>query len=67
MSIFKRAAAFFVMLPCLAVLAVVGKRLVGDIAGFFSLRLSCKDRLACSADDGSRVVFVQRAGTHCGD
>lgn len=41
-----------------------GKRLVGDLAGFFSLRLSYKDRLVYSVDDDSRTVFVHRARTH---
>ncbi len=44
-----------------------GKRLIGDLAGFFSLRLSYKDRLVDSVDDESRTVFVHRAKTHYGD
>ncbi len=44
-----------------------GKRLVGDLAGFFSLRLSYKDRVVYSVDDESRTVFVHRAKTHYGD
>ncbi len=44
-----------------------GKRLVGDLAGFFSLRLSYKDRLVYSIDEDSRTVFVHRARTHYGD
>ncbi|MFA7160580.1 MAG: type II toxin-antitoxin system RelE/ParE family toxin [Kiritimatiellia bacterium] len=44
-----------------------GKRLVGDLAGFFSLRLSYKDRVVYSVDDKSRTVFVHRARTHYGD
>lgn len=44
-----------------------GKRLVGDLAGFFSLRLSHKDRLVYSVDEDSRTIFVHRARTHYGD
>ena len=44
-----------------------GKRLVADLAGFFSLKLSYKDRLVYSVDDDSRTVFVHRARTHYGD
>ena len=44
-----------------------GKRLVGDLTGFFSLRLSYKDRLVYSVDDESRTVFVHRAKTHYGE
>ncbi len=44
-----------------------GKRLVGDLAGFFCLRLSYKDRLVYSVDDDRRTIFVHRARTHYGD
>ncbi len=44
-----------------------GKRLVGDLAGFFSLRLSYQDRLVYSIDEDHRTVFVHRARTHYGD
>ena len=44
-----------------------GKRLVGDLAGFYSLRLSHKDRLVYSIDDDRRTVFIHRARTHYGD
>jgi mRNA-degrading endonuclease RelE of RelBE toxin-antitoxin system len=44
-----------------------GKRLVGDLAGFFSLRLSYKDRVVYSIDEDSRTVFIHRARTHYGD
>ena len=35
-----------------------GKRLVGDLTGFFSVRLSFKDRIVYSIDDKSKTVFV---------
>ena len=44
-----------------------GKRLVGDLTGFFSLRLSYKDRVVYSVDDEARTVFIHRARTHYGD
>lgn len=44
-----------------------GKRLVGDLVGFFSLRLSYKDRLVYSVDEERRTVYVHRARTHYGD
>ena len=44
-----------------------GKRLVGDLAGFLSLRLSYKDRVVYSVDDDTRTVFIHRARTHYGD
>jgi mRNA-degrading endonuclease RelE of RelBE toxin-antitoxin system len=44
-----------------------GKRLVGDLVGFFSLGLSYKDRIVYSVDDDARTVFIHRARTHYGD
>lgn len=44
-----------------------GKRLVGDLAGFFFLRLTYQDRVVYSIDDKSRTTFVHRARTHYGD
>jgi len=44
-----------------------GKRLVGDLAGFYSLRLSFKDRLVYSIDEEHRTVYVHRARTHYGE
>ena len=44
-----------------------GKKLVGDLAGFFSLRLSYKDRLVYSIDEERRIVYVHRARTHYGE
>jgi len=41
-----------------------GQKLVGDLAGFFSLRLSYKDRLVYSIDEERRIVYVHRARTH---
>ena len=43
-----------------------GKRLVGDLAGFFSMRLSYKDRLVYSIDEVSGTVIVHPARTHYG-
>ena len=44
-----------------------GKRLVGDLAGFLSLRLTYKDRVVYSVDDDTRTVFIYRARTHYGN
>lgn len=44
-----------------------GKRLVGDLAGFFSFRLTYKDRIVCSIDDDAHVLFVHRTRTHYGE
>ena len=44
-----------------------GKKLVGDLQGFYSMRLSFQDRIVYSIDDESRTVFVHRTRTHYGD
>jgi mRNA interferase RelE/StbE len=44
-----------------------GKRLVGDLAGFFSYRLTYKDRILYSVDGAARTIFVHRTRTHYGE
>ena len=44
-----------------------GKKLVGDLAGFFSVRLSYKDRIIYTIDGGQKLIYIHRAKTHYGD
>lgn len=44
-----------------------GKRLVGDLAGNRSLRLTHHDRILYQIDETRRTVYVKRARTHYGD
>ena len=44
-----------------------GKKLVGDLSGFYSYRLSFKDRIVCSIDEQGKIVYIHRAKTHYGD
>ncbi len=44
-----------------------GKKLVGDLLGFYSVRLTHKDRIVYSVDPTARTVFVHRARTHYGE
>ena len=44
-----------------------GKKLVGDLTGFYSLRLSYQDRIVYSVDKKKKIVFVHRCRTHYGD
>ncbi len=44
-----------------------GKKLVGDLEGFYSMRLSYRDRIVYSIDEKRRTVFVHRARTHYGE
>lgn len=44
-----------------------GKPLVGDLKGYYSVRLTHKDRIVYSIHDGDLLVLVIRAKTHYGD
>ena len=41
-----------------------GKRLVGDLAGYWSVRLTIKDRIVYRIDEQQHTVYVLRARTH---
>ena len=44
-----------------------GKTLVGSMKGYYSVRLTYKDRIVYSIDDDLIVVFILRAKTHYGE
>lgn len=44
-----------------------GKHLVGDLKGFYSMRLTFKDRIVYSVDEENRQIFIHRAKTHYGE
>jgi len=44
-----------------------GKKLIGDLQGSYSYRLSYQDRIVYSIDVERRIVYVERAATHYGD
>ncbi len=44
-----------------------GKKLLGDLSGSYSYRLTFKDRIVYSIDPDSRIVYVERARTHYGE
>jgi mRNA-degrading endonuclease RelE of RelBE toxin-antitoxin system len=44
-----------------------GKRLVGDLEGSYSYRLTFKDTIVYSLDEKRRILYVERARTHYGD
>ena len=45
----------------------IGKRLVGDLQGFYSVRLTYKDRIVYTIDETEKIVFIHRARTHYGE
>ena len=44
-----------------------GKKLLGDLQGNYSYRLTYKDRIVYSVDEEMMVVYVKRARTHYGE
>lgn len=44
-----------------------GKRLLGDLEGSYSYRLTYKDRIVYSLDEDGRILYVERARTHYGE
>lgn len=44
-----------------------GKKLVGDLAGSYSYRLTYKDRIVYGIDSKNRVIYIERAATHYGE
>ncbi len=51
----------------IAVAPYSGKALVGDLKGYYSVRLNYKDRIVYQIDNESVTVIVLRAKTHYGD
>ena len=44
-----------------------GKKLIGDLAGFYSIRLSLQDRIVYSIDSEQKLIYIHRAKTHYGE
>ena len=44
-----------------------GKKLIGQLKGFYSMRLSFQDRILYSIDEDSHQVYIHRAKTHYGE
>ena len=44
-----------------------GKKLIGDLEGSYSVRLSYQDRLVYSIDRKKKIVYIERAKTHYDD
>lgn len=41
-----------------------GKKLLADLAGNYSIRLTYKDRIVYSIDEENKIVYIKRARTH---
>jgi len=55
-----------ILLEVLSITPYEGKKLVGELAGNYSLRLTLHDRIVYSIDEDTKIVFVKRARTHYG-
>lgn len=44
-----------------------GKKLMGDLAGSYSYRLTYQDRIVYSIDETAKTIYIERARTHYGD
>ncbi len=44
-----------------------GKKLIGDLEGSYSYRLTYQDRIVYSIDERRKIVYLQRARTHYGN
>jgi len=44
-----------------------GKKLVGDLAGFYSIRLSYQDRIIYTINDEQNLIYIHCAKTHYGE
>lgn len=62
-----RAKLRDVLVEVLSVDPNEGKRLLGDLSGSYSYRLTYKDRIVYSLDEERRIVYVERARTHYGE
>ena len=43
-----------------------GKKLIGQLKDFYSLRLTFQDRIIYSIDEESQMVYIHRTKTHYG-
>jgi len=51
----------------IAVLPETGKPLIGDLKGYYSVRLSFQDRIVYRVENDRCVVLIVRAKTHYGE
>ena len=56
-----------ILTEVLAVSPFEGKKLMGDLTGSYSYRLTYQDRIVYSIDAKKKIIFIERARTHYGD
>lgn len=55
-----------ILLEVLSITPHEGKKLIGELAGNYSLRLTLHDRIVYSIDEERKIVYVKHARTHYG-
>jgi len=55
-----------ILLEVLSITPDEGKKLIGELSGNYSLRLTVHDRVVYSIDEEKKIVYVKRARTHYG-
>jgi mRNA interferase RelE/StbE len=55
-----------ILLEVLYITPYEGKKLIGELSGNYSVRLSLQDRIVYSIDEENKIVYVKRARTHYG-
>jgi mRNA interferase RelE/StbE len=63
----QRARLRDVLVEVLADEPFAGERLLGDLEGSYSYRLTFKDRIVYSLDEERRILYVERARIHYGE
>ena len=56
-----------ILLEVIALNPYEGKKLLGDLQGSYSYRLTYKDRIIYHIDEKLKIIYIQRARTHYGD
>ena len=56
-----------ILLNGVAINPHLGKKLIGDLEGFYSMRLTYADRIVYSIDDKEKIVTIHRTRTHYGE
>lgn len=44
-----------------------GKKLIGDLKGFLSVRLNYQDRIVYFVNESNKTIYIVRTKTHYGD
>lgn len=56
-----------ILLEVIAVNPFKGEKLIGDLEGSYSYRLSYKDRIVYSINQEGQIIYIERAKTHYGE